>query len=163
MDPVLSLRSSALVANSSRSNTSRMYASPASTLAIMSKIANVMTIIRRRILSVSAPITGNKRVMRRDSMRKRPMEISTMMMTSAAMSAVRNAPMKLVPPTISAMGRAINVKLIAAPAVATASTRAEMKKYTIDEDDNTDSARSSRRERSFRTPPCGGRWRANAR
>ena len=68
-----------------------------------------------------------------------------MMMTRAAMSAVRNIPMKLVPPTISAMGRAINVKLIAAPAVATASTRAEMKKYTIDEDDNTDSARFSPR------------------
>ena len=38
--------------------------------------------------------------------------------------------MKFVPPTISAMGRAISVKLTAVPAVATASTSAEMKKYT---------------------------------
>lgn len=50
------------------------------------------------------------------------MEISAMMMTSAAMSAVRNMPMKFVPPTISAIGRAISVKLIAAPAIAAAST-----------------------------------------
>ena len=55
------------------------------------------------------------------------METSTRMITSAAMSAVRNAPMKLVPPTISAIGRAINEKLIAAPPNATASTVAEMK------------------------------------
>ncbi len=56
------------------------------------------------------------------------MEISTMMITRAAISAVRKAPMKLVPPTISAIGRAISVKLMAAPAVATANTSAETKK-----------------------------------
>ena len=73
------------------------------------------------------------------------MEISTMMMTSAAISAVRNTPMKLVPPTISAMGRAMSVKLTAAPAVATASTSSETKKYTIEEEDSTETARSSPR------------------
>ena len=114
-------------------------------LAISSRIRNVVIIIRMRMLSDSAPITGNRRVMRRDSIRNNPIEISTMMMTRAAMSAVRYAPMKLVPPTISAMGRAISVKLIAVPAVATASTSAEMKKYTIEEDDSTDTARSSPR------------------
>ena len=36
--------------------------------------------------------TGNNRVMRRDSMRNNPIEISTMMMTSAAISAVRKSP-----------------------------------------------------------------------
>src|SRR5437762_707235 len=95
--PVLSLRSSALVASSSCNSTSRMYARPASILAISSRIANVIPIMRTRILSDRAPITGNSRVMRNDSMRNRPMEISTMMMTSAAISAVRNTPMKVAP------------------------------------------------------------------
>ena len=92
-DPVLSPRSSALVAISSSSSTSRMYASPASMLAMRNRIMKVVIIIRTRILSESAPITGKRRVMRSDSMRKRPMEISTMMITSAAMSAVRQVPM----------------------------------------------------------------------
>ena len=110
--------------------------------------------MRRRILSDSAPITGNSRVMRSDSMRNRPIEISTMMMTRAAMSAVLKSPMKLVPPTISAIGRAISVKLIAAPAVATASTSAETKKYTSDEDDNIETARSSPRTMSSYSCMC---------
>ena len=57
-------------------------------LASSSRMLNVIQIIRTRILSGSAPITGKSRVMRRLSMRNRPIEISTMMMTSAAMSAV---------------------------------------------------------------------------
>ena len=40
-----------------------------------------------RHLSGSAPITGNSRVMRSDSMRNSPMDTSTRMITSAAMSA----------------------------------------------------------------------------
>lgn len=74
-----------------------MYARPASMLAIRKRMAKDTHIMRPRILSGSAPITGNRRVMRIDSMRKSPMEISTMMMTSAAISAVRNWPMKFVP------------------------------------------------------------------
>src|SRR5712672_1605162 len=105
-------------------------------LAISSRMMNVMSIIRRRILSDSALITGNSRVMRSDSIRKRPMEISTMMMTRAAMSAVRKLPMKLVPPTMSAIGRAMSVKLMAAPAAATDNTSADTKKYTKEEDDS---------------------------
>src|SRR4030081_54062 len=105
-------------------------------LAMNRRMTKVTNIIRRRILSDSALITGNKRVMRSDSMRNRPMEISTMMMTSAAMSAVRKLPMKLVPPTISAIGRAISVKLMAAPAAATDNTSADTKKYTNEEDDS---------------------------
>ena len=98
--------------------------------------------MRTRILSGSAPITGKSRVMRSDSMRNSPIETSTMMITSAAMSAVLKAPMKLVPPTISAIGRAINEKLIAAPAECDGEHRAEMKNCTSDEDDSTCSARS---------------------
>ena len=52
--------------------------------------------------------------------------------------------MKLVPPTISAIGRAMSEKLIAAPPMATSSTMAETKKCTSDEDDRTDTAWSSR-------------------
>src|SRR6266403_135316 len=113
--------------------------------AISSRMMNVTAIMRRRILSDSALITGNSRVMRSDSMRNRPMEISTMMMTRAAMSAVRKLPMKLVPPTISAIGRAMSVKLMAAPAAATDSTSAETKKYTSDDEDSMETARSSPR------------------
>jgi hypothetical protein len=50
--------------------------------------------------------------------------------------------MRLVPPTISAIGRAISEKLIAAPPSATVSTSAETKKLTSDDDDNTETARS---------------------
>ena len=50
---------------------------------------NVIQIMRTRVLSGNAPITGNSRVMRSDSIRNRPIEISTRMMTSAAISAVR--------------------------------------------------------------------------
>ena len=83
-------------------------------------------------------MTGKSRVMRSDSMRNKPIDTSTMMMTSAAMSAMRKVPMKLVPPTISAIGRAISEKLIAAPPTATASTSAEMKNCTSDDDDSTE-------------------------
>ncbi len=103
----------------------------------MSRIANVTAIMRTRSLSGSAPMTGKSRVMRSDSMRNRPIETSTMMMTRAAMSAIRKVPMKLVPPTISAIGRAISEKLIVAPPTATASTNAEMKNCTSDDDDST--------------------------
>ena len=41
-------------------------------------------------LGVRGQITGKRRVMRMDSMRKSPMEISTRIITSAAISAVRN-------------------------------------------------------------------------
>src|SRR3569833_3268112 len=114
-------------------------------LAISNKMAKVMKIIRTRILSDSAAMTGKSLVIRKDSMRNSPMEISTMMMTRAAMAAVRYAPMKLVPPTISAIGRAINVKLMAAPTVATARTNIETKKYTTDDDERIVAARSSPR------------------
>src|SRR5690606_7694433 len=93
--------------------------------------------IRTRILSGSAPITGKRRVMRSDSIKKRPIDTSTMMITSAAMSAVRYPPMKAVPPTISAIGRAISEKLIAAPPIATVSTSAETKNCTREEDEST--------------------------
>ena len=60
------------------------------------------------------------------------------------MSAVLKTPMKLVPPTISAIGRAISEKLIAAPPMATSSTMAETKNCTSEEDESTDNALSSR-------------------
>ncbi len=91
--PPFSPRSSAPVASSSCNSTSRMYARPASTVASSVRIANVIHIMRTRILSGSAPMTGNSRVMRSDSIRNRPIEISTMMITSAATLAVRNSPM----------------------------------------------------------------------
>ena len=40
--------------------------------------------IRTRVLSGKAPITGKSRVIRNDSIRKSPIEISTMMMTTMA-------------------------------------------------------------------------------
>ena len=97
----------------------------------------VIQIMRTRVLSGNAPITGNSRVILSDSM-----EISTMMITSAAMSAVRKPPIRFVPPTISAIGRAISEKLIVAPPIAMSMTNAETKKLTSDDDDSTDSARS---------------------
>ena len=98
---------------------------------------SVTKIMRTRTLSGSAPITAKSRVTRSDSIKKRPIETSTKMITSAATSAIRNEPMKLVPPTISAIGLAINVKLIAAPPNATASTAAEMKNCTSDDEEST--------------------------
>ena len=110
----------------------------------------VQTMITRH-LSGSAPITGNRRVMRSDSMRNSPMDTSTRMITRAAMSATRQVPMKLVPPTISAIGRAIRLKLITAPPIAIASTNTETKNCTSDDDDSMRSARSVCR--SSRYPP----------
>ena len=98
--------------------------------------------MRTRVRSGSALITGNRRVMRSDSMRNSPIEISTMMMTSAAISAVRKPPMRFVPPTISAIGRAISEKLMVAPPMAIDSTKAEMKKFTSEDDDRIEIARS---------------------
>ena len=70
------------------------------------------------------------------------MEISTRMITSAATFDVLKPPMRLLPPTISAIGRAISWKLIKAPPMAMASTRPEMKNWLSDDDDNVRTARS---------------------
>ena len=70
------------------------------------------------------------------------MEISTIMMTSAAISAVRKPPIRFVPPTISAIGLAISEKLMVAPPIAIDRTKAEMKKLTSDDDERMDIARS---------------------
>ena len=70
------------------------------------------------------------------------MDTSTRMITSAAMSATRQLPMKLLPPTISAIGRAIRLKLITAPPIAITSTNRETKNCTSDDDDSMRSARS---------------------
>ena len=104
-----------------------MNARPASTLARVNRRLNVIHTMRIRVVSLSAAMTGNRRVMRSDSMRNKPMEISTRMMTKAAISAVLNPAVRYCPPTISAIGRAMSVKLMAAPPTATASTNAEMK------------------------------------
>ena len=50
--------------------------------------------------------------------------------------------MKLVPPTISAIGRAIRLKLMTAPPIAITSTNSETKNCTSEEDDSMRSARS---------------------
>ena len=125
--PTSSPRSNALVASSSSSSISRMKASPASTLASENSNPKVIHTIRMRVVSFSAAMTGNNRVIRSDSIRNSPMEISTRMITSAAISAVLNPAVRYWPPTISAMGRAISVKLMAAPPTAIASTKAEIK------------------------------------
>ena len=60
----------------------------------------------------------------------------------AEISETLKLPMKLWPPTISAMGRAIRVKLTMAPPTAMARTKAETKNWLIAEDDSTRVARS---------------------
>ena len=63
-----------------------MKARPASTLASANRKPKVIQIMRTRSLSLSAPMTGNSRVMRKDSIRNRPMEISTRIITMAEIS-----------------------------------------------------------------------------
>jgi hypothetical protein len=92
--------------------------------------------MRAQLVRQRAPMTGKSRVIQATP--RAAIDSSTMMMPSAAMSAILKVPMKLVPPTISAIGRAINEKLIIAPPTATASTSAEMKNCTSDEDDRTE-------------------------
>ena len=66
--------------------------------------------------------------MRNDSIRNKPMEISTRMITRAAISAVLKPPINEVPPTISAIGLAISEKLIVAPPRAISKTPNDTKK-----------------------------------
>ena len=95
-----------------------------------------------RHLSVSAPMTGNSRVILSASIRNRPMDSSTKMITRAAISAVRKPPIIELPPTISDIGRAIRLKLMIAPPVAMAMTNSDTKNCTSDDDDSWRSARS---------------------
>jgi hypothetical protein len=59
-----------------------------------------------------------------------------------------------VPPTISAIGRAMSEKLIAAPPIATVSTSAETKNCTIEDDESVDTARSWPRTMSSYSCMC---------
>ena len=70
------------------------------------------------------------------------MAISTRMITNAAIFAVLNPMIWLAPPTISDMGRAIRWKLITAPPIAMARTKAAMKNCVMEDEDNIRTARS---------------------
>ena len=69
---------------------SRISASAASMPASVTSKVNATHIMRRRARSLRLPITGNSRVMRSVSIRNRPIEASTRMITSAATSEVRS-------------------------------------------------------------------------
>ena len=68
------------------------------------------------------------------------MKISIRMITMAAISLILNPPTRLLPPTISASGRAIRVKLTPAPPMAMASANRAIMNSLSDEADSRRSA-----------------------
>ncbi len=123
----------------------------------------VATAILRRARASSRPMTGKRRVMRSDSMRKRPMVISTRMITRAATSEVCMEPRRLVAPTISDMGSAMSWKLMKPPSEATTSTRVAMANWVSVDEVSLRSATSDLAAISRYSSMSSSRWRERSK